>query len=89
MISKSILSSFLEIKDSFKIRVDLTYFKESGKYYTSGYYMEDYIPLFAIWDRVAEMRQHPNLSGKWDGLILVECKEHIHAHPHIINMGVE
>lgn len=87
MVSKVILDSYKQLSENFKIKVNLTYFKESGKYYGEGSYMEDYLSLFEIWDRVVDMEVHPGLSGKWGGWILIEVLDHIHAHPHMINMG--
>lgn len=87
MIADSILKSLEELKDVYKIEVKLTYFKETGKYYSEESYMEDYIPLFEIWDRIRNMEKLPGLTGKWDGPILVNVPDHIHSHPRIIWQG--
>jgi hypothetical protein len=86
MISDSIIDVYNKMKNDYKIRVNLTYFKVSGKYYEEGSYMEDYLPIYQIWERVEEMEKLPGLNGKWKGLILIDVPDHIHNHPHIIVM---
>lgn len=83
MISDSMLGS---LKDTYKLEVKLTYFRKSGKYYSSGSYMEDYLPLFEIWDAVKKMKKHPGLNCRWKESILIEVPSHFHEHPHIIHM---
>jgi hypothetical protein len=66
------------------VKVDLTYFKESGKYYSSGECEVSHKPLFEIWNEIEQMNPHPGLSGQWSqGFILVNT-DHENAHPHII-----
>lgn len=84
MIDEIILKQYQDMKKDYKVKVKLTYFKNSGKYYSEGVYMEDYIPLFKIWDRVKNMDIHPELNSKWKGLILVEVSDHINEHPHFV-----
>jgi hypothetical protein len=86
MISDTIIHQYIENKDCYKVMVKLTYFKNNGKYYSQSEYMEDYLPLYQIWDKIKSMDKHPGLSMKWDGLIAIDIPEHINNHPHIIVM---
>jgi hypothetical protein len=71
--------------------VDVDYFKENGKWYTSttvrikakalnsGPYMNDIIDEMS---RLRYEEQLPGLqSGKWDGPILIRCDE---GYPHLL-----
>jgi len=67
----------------------LTYFKRSGKYYSSGEMEVDgNWDLFEIW-RLIRDEQH---KGRWPGLTngqhdfitLIEVPGHRHEHPHLI-----
>jgi len=89
MISEIILNQYQEFKTDYKIEVKLIYYKSSGKYYAEGSYMEDYIPLFEIWERVKNMKEHPELRSQWSGIISVDVPDHINAHPHLIIMSKE
>jgi hypothetical protein len=70
------------------IQVRLTYFKRTGKYYSSGEYDSPMKPLHEIWDDVRNMMA----EGKWPGLIegdhdfivYVDAPRHPHAHPRLI-----
>lgn len=53
------------------MKVFLTYFKDSGKYYGEGSYSSGYEYMHYITNEVRNMETHPDLSGKWDGCILV------------------
>jgi hypothetical protein len=86
MISKIILNEFSKRKYGYKVKVILTYFRESGKYYSEGIYMEDYLPLYKIWEKIENMKKHPGLSMKWRGFISVDVPDHINNHPHLIIM---
>jgi hypothetical protein len=67
------------------MKVKLTYFKNSGKYYTSGEYETKQKELFDIWDEVEEMIKHPGLIGKWnEGPILINVPDHSHNHPRLV-----
>ncbi len=67
------------------MRVELTYFKSSGKYYGEGSFeIKDDLALYEIWGAVAAMKEHPELSGRWNEMILVNVPGHPHEHPHII-----
>jgi hypothetical protein len=86
MIHKSILDWFINQAGIFKIKVNLIYYKKNGKYYGEGTYMEDYWPLYLIWEKIEKMEKHPGLLGRWDGIISVDVPEHINSHPHLIMM---
>ena len=85
------------------MKVKLTYFKSSGKYYSDGEY-ETSIPhiellhggakappLFQIWDEVAGMMvrgQLPDLiPGHSNFSVLVDVPDHPHRHPRMIFGG--
>lgn len=69
-------------------KVELTYFKESGKYYSDGEYVSEQEQLWKIWEEVAEMfrrGERPGLvDGKQEFNTLVNVPDHPHAHPHIV-----
>ena len=75
-------------------KVELTYFKKSGKYYTIGTYEADSEKsLNEIWDDVREMRSEgrlPGLSirdaegGHTEFIVLVDAPDHAHSHPKLI-----
>jgi len=66
-------------------KVDLTYFKENGKFYTEGNYFSDCKHLHEIWDEVRYMTEHPGLYGKWkNGPILINVFDHPHEHPRLV-----
>lgn len=71
-----------------KHRVELTYFKNSGKYYISGFYFSDKEHMFEIFEEVKEKKNNktlPDLSpGSWDGPILVESKNNPNGYPGLI-----
>lgn len=68
--------------------VELTYFKISGKYYSTGSYMTNKEHLFEIWNEVEKMLSAKRLPGLMVGHspyhILVDVPEHPHRHPHLI-----
>lgn len=59
------------------MRVELTYFRLTGKYYTTAEAEVEHKPLYDIWDEIR--RDYP--SGM---IVLVEVPEHEHNHPHLI-----
>lgn len=79
-----------ETEKSFLLRprppvAQLTYFKDSGKYYGEGSYV--YVadkPIDEIWQEVKAMNPKPGLSGDWYGPILINCPGHPHDHPHLV-----
>jgi hypothetical protein len=70
------------------MKVNLTYFKDTGKYYCEGLYHTNLDPLFEIWDEVREMKKVGALPGLVKGstefYVLVEVPEHEHNHPRLI-----
>lgn len=69
-------------------RVELTYFKPSGKYYTDGEYRSTKADLDDIWDEVRGFEAERKLPGLVKGahgyLILVNVPGHPHEHPKLI-----
>ncbi len=69
-------------------KVELTYFKESGKYYSEGEYVSEQEELWEIWAEIRGMfRQgkRPGLvNGKQKFNTLVSVPDHPHDHPHFI-----
>ncbi len=69
-------------------RVKLTYFKQSGKYYSDGEYWSGKLALYEIWEEVNEMLssgKRPGLvNGKNEFYVTVDVPEHPHRHPHLI-----
>lgn len=63
-------------------RVDLTYFKLSGKYYSEGSYVSDKAEMHEIFDEVEIMID----AGKLPGLVEGAKEFYVHAvvpcHPH-------
>lgn len=64
MIDEIMLSEFNRRKENYKIKVILTYFKESGKFYDEYVYMEDYLPLYKIWEKIENMDVSPGHTCK-------------------------
>jgi hypothetical protein len=72
-------------KGTQKIFVKLTYFKESGKYYSEGTCYVEHRPLNEIWEDIKNMEILPGLAGNWpNGFILINVPDHEHSHPHLI-----
>jgi hypothetical protein len=71
-------------------KVNLIYFKASGKYYTSGSYRTRLSDLCDIWHEVRDMPQHPGLCCRWtEGPISMSVLKHPFAHPHLIMPDVK
>lgn len=67
--------------------VKLTYFKQSGKFYSDGEYQSNLSDLGEIWQEVKELKEHPGLVGQWsEGFILVNVPTHEHDHPRLIRV---
>ena len=70
--------------------IKLTYFKQSGKYYTAEdmYILEKDTPLYEIWAKVEQLKIDKKLPGLMEGhsdfIVLVDAPEHPHNHPHLI-----
>ena len=69
------------------MKVELTYFKESGKYYGEGQYETNRKELWDIWDEIEEMLKAGRRPGLIDGHsgfhVLIDVPEHCHNHPHL------
>lgn len=68
------------------LKVNLTYFKQSGKYYTEGCFHVEHMALYNIWKIVKMKQQKGLLPGIIEGggkyfTILVNVPSHEHAHP--------
>jgi len=70
------------------MKVCLTYFKDTGKYYSEGEYKTNQEHLFEIWEEVMEKSKQKVLPGLIKGhssfYILVDVPEHPHRHFHLI-----
>ena len=70
------------------LKVNLTYFKESGKYYSGGSYQSEHKALYEIWEDVEKMLsqgKRPGLVNGSDGFhVSIEVPEHEHDHPHLL-----
>lgn len=69
--------------------VTLTYFKQSGKYYTEGKYQSDKTDIWDFWDEIEEFQRLGTLPGLVPGcgkefVILVNAPGHPHDHPKLI-----
>jgi len=69
------------------MKVDLTYFKPSGKYYGEGQYETKEPVLYKIWEEVDDMqrqRQLPGLiAGSHGWIISIDVPDHEHRHPRL------
>lgn len=69
-------------------KVNLVYFRESGKYYTEGEYISEHESISQIWEEVARMQELKRLPGLIEGsvfpIISVEIAGHPHEHPHLV-----
>jgi hypothetical protein len=62
------------------VKVKLTYFKPSGKYYSYGEYETKHEGrMWLVCAEVRAMVVHPGLVRRWDGPILVEAD-----YPHLL-----
>jgi hypothetical protein len=72
------------------LEVQLTYFKQSGKYYEHGTFIVDAtMSLLDIWNRVHKMRDDGRLPGLVEGagcefIILINVPGHEHEHPRLL-----
>lgn len=74
-------------------RVELTYFKSSGKYYSEGSYLSEKLHLFDIFEEVKRMLAEENrpglVSGPNEFYVLINVPNHPHAHPALIAPKME
>lgn len=70
--------------------VKLTYFLESGKYYSEAEYEIESLPLHIIWQNVIEKMNGKRLPGLREGhsdfIVLVDVPEHQHRHPILLGI---
>lgn len=70
------------------MKVQLSYFKTGGKWYSNGDYDTSYEYLYEIWCEVEKMAIDGILPGLVEGvndfIILVNVPKHMHGHPHLI-----
>ena len=69
------------------MQVNLTYFKPSGKYYSSGdFFVPLSIHLFEVFEMVRKMQFESKLPGingnEWN--VLIGVPDHPHNHPHLL-----
>ena len=67
-------------------KVELTYFKKSGKYYSEGeFVVYNDCSLIDIWNQVEALQELGSLPGLTEGtrefIILVNVPGHPHEHP--------
>lgn len=69
-------------------KVELTYFKQTGKYYTSGEYQTEKTAVYEIFAEVREMFIAGKLPGLVDGAsefyAVVNLPDHPHGYPALI-----
>ena len=69
-------------------KVVLTYFKESGKYYSEGEYLSNELHMYEIFAEVREMLDRGTRPGLVDGFdmpyVLVQVPNHPHEHPALV-----
>ena len=68
------------------MRVQLTYFKPSGKYYTDGSYDSQLEDFYNVIEEVRQMRRSklPGLIGGWTGAVLVAVDGLPHLLPEVV-----
>lgn len=69
------------------MKVLLTYFKPTGKYYSEGDYETSKTDLWKIWNEIKEMVLKGQLPGLVEGarefIVSVNVPDHPHNHPHL------
>ena len=69
-------------------KINLIYFKSSGKYYETSSFQTNKAYMFEVFDQVKELKAAAKLpgliSGDWDGPILVNSDDHPNAYPGLI-----
>lgn len=68
-------------------KVELTYFKESGKYYTSGYYTTEKKEMFEIFEEVRALQKVQILPGLVEKhgpyYVSIDVPDHLFNYPHM------
>ena len=71
-------------------KVNLTYFKQSGKYYSQGGYNSQKEDLQDIFDEAEDMWNRRRLPGLMEDhspfITLIEVPDHPHDHPHLVGV---
>jgi len=71
--------------------VHLTYFKPTGKYYSTGEYATTADHLYEVWEDVRGMLDRRELPGLQRGhslyIVHVDVPDHPHRHPHLVIAG--
>ena len=74
-----------------RLKVELQYFKRSGKYYTSAEFETDNRPLYQIFEEVRQMQKcgvlpglKPSLGQRSEFMVLINVPEHEFAHPQLL-----
>lgn len=69
-------------------QVNLTYFRESGKFYSEGSYESEKEQLYEIFDEVKDLSKRRTLPDLLEGhseyYVLIDVPTHKHNHPHLI-----
>lgn len=70
------------------MKVNLTYYKQTGKYYTEGSYETGKVCLFEIFNEVRQKVQDRILPGLVEGcsefIVGIDVPNHPHNHPRLI-----
>lgn len=71
------------------MKVNLTYFKHTGKYYSEGSYTTTNESLLGIWEEVRDMafttKTLPDLiEGHSEFIVSIDVPEHPHNHPKLL-----
>ena len=76
--------NYLSFENNYK--VELTYFKKNGKYYSFGSYKTNKDNLYDIWDEVKDMKLKSKLPGIYgnEWIISIDIPNHEYNHPHLI-----
>ena len=72
-------------------KINITYFKDTGKFYAEGHYDTTKLGMDEIFDDVRGMYKKGSLPGltpfsKFDYMV-VDSKDHPHAYPRLIIQG--
>lgn len=70
------------------MKVELTYFKSSGKYYSHGSYeIPDETAFHQIISQVSAFQKSstlPNLNGGYMPIVSIDCPDHPYNHPCLV-----
>lgn len=77
-----------EEEEASGLRVNLTYYREAGKFSTEGHYRTRQTDLWEIWVEVQRMLDERKLPGLIEGhdacFVTVDVPQHVNRHPHLI-----